>query len=56
MSKEEIERILESYEESYAPWELEEGYCDIYTKDKMIEFGKRMYELGLRQNQNKDEK
>ena len=49
----EIKDILKDFEESYAPWEMDEGNCQLYETGNMIEFGRKMYQLGL--NKNKDE-
>jgi hypothetical protein len=50
---EEIEKkiisTLEQFEESYAPWEMDEGDCQPYTKENMIEFGKEIYKQAIKE-------
>jgi hypothetical protein len=54
MEDKQIEGILEEFKESYAPWEMEEGNYQLYETENMIKFGRKMYQLGLNQNKNKD--
>ena len=47
MTDKEIKKILKGYEESYAPWEIEDGDFQQYLEIAMTDFGRRMYELGV---------
>jgi hypothetical protein len=38
---------LQKYEESYAPWELDEMDCPPYTTERMVEFGKDIYQKAI---------
>lgn len=50
MKDQEIKKILQEYENSYSPWELEGGDCPQYDTSSLIDFGRRMYELGKSQS------
>jgi len=39
---------LQKYKESYAPWELDEMDCPPYTTERMIEFGKDIYQKAMK--------
>jgi len=46
MKDKEIKDILKNYEQSYTPWECDDGNCIPYTEGHMVDFGKEMYERG----------
>ena len=47
ITEKEIRAILKGYRESYAPWEIDGGYCQNYDDDRLIEFAKQMYNRAL---------
>jgi hypothetical protein len=46
MKDKEINKILKEYKLTYAPWEYDGGDCPEFMEGSLVEFGKRMYELG----------
>ena len=47
MTELEINKILKRYKESYAPWEMDAGNCVPYEEDRIVEFGKQIYNQAL---------
>jgi hypothetical protein len=45
--KQEIKRLLDEHEESFAPWELDEGNCDVRPRENMEKFGVAAYNLAI---------
>jgi hypothetical protein len=54
MNKKQVKSILKEYENSYAPWEIEDGDCPQYSESDLVEFGIRMYQLGRQSTGLKD--